>query len=96
MSFEEILVDGRPAPLLRSVKAIAVPYADNLNIVGVSREHVQDLKDKAVARLREVGFRVHEEEDAQPHAKALGFILDGQRGASASNSREERSCHCYT
>lgn len=80
MSFEEILVDGRPAPLLRSVKAIAVPYADNLNIVGVSREHVQDLKDKAVARLREVGFRVHEEEDAQPHAKALGFILDGQRG----------------
>ena len=80
MSFEEILVDGRPAPLLRSLKAIAVPYADNLNIVGVSREHVQDLKDKAVARLREVGFRVHEEEDAQPHAKALGFILDGQRG----------------
>ena len=40
---------------------------------------MQEIKDKAVARLRQVGFRVHEEEDASTRAKALGFMIDGKR-----------------
>ena len=76
---DQILVDGRPAPSLSSGQPIIVPYADNLNVLGTDQHAVQEIKDKAVARLRQVGFRVHEEEDASTRAKALGFMIDGER-----------------
>ena len=74
---EQVLVDGRPAPNLSSGKVVIVPYADNLNVIGTKQEEVQKVKDLAAARLRQVGFRVHEEEDAQLKVKALGFVIDG-------------------
>ena len=48
--------------------------------MGTNKSEVQRVKDAAVAQLKRVGFRVHEEEDASPTAKALGFILDGKVG----------------
>lgn len=76
----QILADGRPPPDLSSGQTIVVPYADNLNVLGTCKQDVQRVKDAAVSQLRRVGFRVHEEEDAMPKAKALGFIIDGVRG----------------
>ena len=77
---EQILADGRPVPSLSSGVPIIVPYADNLNVIGTDKIAVQVTKDAAVARLREVGFRVHEEVDATLKAKALGFFIDGTHG----------------
>ena len=77
---EQVLVDGRPPPSLEAGTPVLIPYADNLNVCGTDMAAVQDTKDRVVKRLREVGFRVHEEEDAALHAQALGFILDGERG----------------
>ena len=79
ISHEQVLVDGRPPPMLDDGKSIVIPYADNLNVIGINKQDVQNIKDKAVARLRQVGFRVHEEEDASATAKALGFIIDGDQ-----------------
>ena len=76
----QILADGRPPPDLCSGTTVVIPYADNLNVVGIDQKEVQRVKDAAVSQLRSVGFRVHEEEDAKSSAKALGFILDGVGG----------------
>lgn len=75
---EQILADGRPAPSLSSGVPVLVPYADNLNVIGTDPVEVQRYKDLAVQRLRQVGFRVHEEEDASVKVRALGFIIDGE------------------
>ena len=73
----QVLVDGRPAPPL-GPSPILIPYADNLNVVGTCAAKVQAAKDQVAERLREVGFRVHEEEDASHCAQALGFVIDGK------------------
>lgn len=74
-----VLADGRPAPVLKDESVVIVPYADNLNVIGTNKDEVQRVKDQAVAQLRKVGFRVHEEEDASLEAKALGFIINGSK-----------------
>ena len=74
---EQVLADGRPAPSLSQGVPLLVPYADNLNVIGTDQTEVQRYKDLAVERLRQVGFRVHEEEDASLKVRALGFIIDG-------------------
>ena len=57
-----------------------MPYADNLNVVGVDRQEVQEIKARIVKHLQSLGFRIHEEQDALPYAESLGFFLDGKRG----------------
>ena len=74
-----VLADGRPAPVLKDESGVIVPFADNLNVIGTNKDEVQRVKDQAVAQLRKVGFRVHEEEDASLEAKALGFIINGSK-----------------
>ena len=76
----QVLADGRPPPSLRGGHPILIPYADNMNVVGVDRQRVQDTKDKIAERLRDVGFIVHEEQEAVSSVQALGFIIDGARG----------------
>ena len=76
----QVLADGRPPPSLMGGTPAITPYADNLNVCGTDRARVPQAKDAVVSRLRAVGFRVHEEEDANPVAQALGFVLDGERG----------------
>ena len=64
----------------RGGQPILIPYADNMNVVGVDRQRVQETKDKIADCLRDVGFIVHEEQDAVPSVQALGFVIDGDRG----------------
>lgn len=80
LDMSRVLVEGRPCPDLSTGEPILIPYADNLNVAGTSMERVQSVKDTVVARLRNLGFRVHEELDAQPLAQSLGFLVDGKTG----------------
>ncbi|CAE7219985.1 ANK1 [Symbiodinium sp. CCMP2592] len=77
---DQVLVDGRPPPDLEKGQPVLIPYADNMNVCGIDAVRVQWAKDCVANRLREVGFRVHEEENASTRAQALGFIIDGERG----------------
>ena len=78
---ESIVVDGRPVhPLNDQHPTLLVPYADNLNIVGINKQEVQQVKNQVVKHMNSIGFRTHEEQDAEPHAEALGFLIDGEKG----------------
>ena len=79
LPMSRVLVDGRPSPALTEGVAL-VPYADNLNIVGCSREEVQATKQKIIVHLEALGFRIHEEQDAELFAESLGFYIDGHQG----------------
>ncbi|CAE7480442.1 ANK1 [Symbiodinium natans] len=70
----------RPAPDLSGGEPAVIAYADNLNVTGTDEERVQKAKDGAVARLRTLGFGVHEELDACASATSLGFSVDGATG----------------
>ena len=74
-----LLVEGRPAPELDSGEVVLIPYADNLNVAGICQDRVREVKDLIVARLRQHGFRVHEETEASTLAQSLGFLIDGER-----------------
>ena len=80
VSCDRILVDGKPAPSLSNGEVLPLPYADNLNVCGINAEAVQRAKDKAVARLRQVGLTVHEEMDANNTSQSLGYMIDGAVG----------------
>ena len=73
LGHDRVLVEGKPCPDLSDGSPIILPYADNLNVAGTSAEKVQEVKDKVVDRLRQLGFRVHEEIDAQHTCQSLGF-----------------------
>lgn len=79
VGIERCLVDGRPSPNLDS-GPVLIPYADNLNIIGTNKKEVQELKTTITQHLESIGFRVHEEQEALPHAESLGFYLDGVAG----------------
>lgn len=77
---DRVLVDGKACPDLRNGQVVLLPYADNLNVAGTDKRLVQEAKDGAVRRLREVGLIVHEELDACDVAQSLGFVIDGAIG----------------
>lgn len=78
---DRIVVDGKPVPRLSSQNPVLlVPYADNLNIVGIDRQAVQNMKVIITKHLNSIGFLTHEEQDAVTSAEALGFFIDGEAG----------------
>ena len=78
---DRVVVDSRPVPKLnQDIPFLLVPYADNLNILGIDKQAVQQAKDQIVSHLQQLGFRTHEEQDSELNAEALGFLLDGRSG----------------
>ncbi|CAK9091846.1 Putative surface protein bspA-like (TvBspA-like-625) [Durusdinium trenchii] len=77
VSCDRVLVDGKPAPSLSNGEVLLLPYAD---VCGINAEAVQRAKDRAVARLRQVGLTVHEEMDANNTSQSLGYMIDGAVG----------------
>ncbi|CAK9013540.1 unnamed protein product [Durusdinium trenchii] len=47
---------------------------------GIDEQRVQQVKNKIVDRLREIGFRVHEELEACSIGQSPGFLVDGAKG----------------
>ena len=80
LCMERILVDGKPCPDLTTGEPVIVPYADNLNVLGIDKQRVQHTKDVIVRHLQKLGFIIHEELDAISYATSLGFTIDGVSG----------------
>ena len=80
LSQDRLLVADRIPPSLDEGEPFIIAYADNLNVGGLDQEKVQVAKDGAVARLRSLGFGVHEEVDASTLVDSLGFQVDGNSG----------------
>ena len=74
VSMERVVFDGRPVlPLDDRNSTLLIPYADNLNIVGVDKEKVQSMKNTITDHLNSIGFITHEKQGAETQAEALGF-----------------------
>ena len=96
LSWDRVLVDNKPAPELSDGEPVLLPYADNLNVAGTDPVKVQVAKDGAVARLRGLGFLVHEELDATDVAQSLGYHVDVRRGiVSPTPDRLQRVVLCF-
>lgn len=80
LGFDRLLVDGSACPDLSGGEVALLPYADNLNVLGTDQARVQDIKDCIVKGLRDLGFVVHEEQDASNLTQSLGFVIDGKAG----------------
>ena len=80
LDHSRFLVEGQPAPCLEEGEVALLPYADNLNVLGIDRGKVQETKDRIVTYLRSLGFRVHEELEATCTFQSLGFYIDGKNG----------------
>ncbi|CAK9044550.1 unnamed protein product [Durusdinium trenchii] len=76
-------MESKAPPDLSDGEVIIIPYADNLNVAGIDEQRVQQVKNKIVDRLREIGFRVHEELEACSIGQSLGFLVDGAKGVVA-------------
>ena len=97
LGVDRVLVEGKPCPELASGKPVIIPYADNLNVTGINADQVQRVKDEVVKRLRDLGFRVHEELDAHHTCQSLGFLIDGLNGTvSPIPERLDKICKAFT
>ena len=59
---------------------IALPFCDNLTIIGRSREDVVAGLTRMMDEFEKMGFLLHEVTDALPAVKVLGDFLDTARG----------------
>ena len=73
------LVAAWPAPQL-STGAVALPYCDNLTILGTDAAEVQAGIDLMCKGFQDKGFALHEISPAQVQAGMLGDVSDGARG----------------
>ncbi|CAK8991991.1 unnamed protein product [Durusdinium trenchii] len=83
LSLDRVIVESKAPPDLSDGEVIIIPYADNLNVAGIDEQRVQQVKNKIVDRLREIGFRVREELEACSIGQSLGFLVDGAKGVVA-------------
>ena len=67
---------GAPPP---TFELLELP-CDNLNILGGDPVEVAKARPQVTAHLDELGFRSHEETDAEHYAISLGFAIDGLLG----------------
>jgi hypothetical protein len=75
-----LLVDHTVAPDLSRGEPVLLPYCDNLNVAGTDKQRVAQALDGATARLRSLGFVVHEVSAPALHATSLGYVIDGSVG----------------
>ena len=76
LSSDRVLVDRSPPP---TFELLELP-CDNLNILGGDPVEVAKARPQVTAHLDELGFRSHEETDAEHYAISLGFAIDGLLG----------------
>ena len=74
-----ILCDHAPVPDLSKGEPVLLPYCDNSHVAGIDRQRVDQCNNRIRDHLVEVGFEVHEFEDAQLKCTSLGYVVDGSR-----------------
>ena len=77
-----LVLDGYPAPLLSGGDGgpWAMPYCDNVHCLDTNQKACNDGKNKICNHLRDMGFSLHEEEDAAVYFKTLGGVILGDKG----------------
>jgi len=74
-----LLVDGRPAPLLRRGSPVAAVYVDNSLVVATSREECDAAMGRVLQELRRVGLAFHALESSARVLEFVGLEIDLER-----------------
>ena len=61
---KQLILDGRPPPLLDHTSYISMPYCDNIHSLALSEKLCDDGSCKIIDELKSLGFCIHEEEPA--------------------------------
>eukprot|EP00438_Fugacium_kawagutii_P008128 Skav234369 [mRNA] locus=scaffold2071:40230:43653:+ [translate_table: standard] len=80
ISDEALFLDNQPVPNLLEHKVASMPYCDNIHCISVDKKLCDDAKNKVINDLTELGFSIHEEEDAATSFFTLGGEVDGEAG----------------
>ena len=76
----DLILDSHPARELRRGTCLAMPYCDNVHVIGKESGRVEQHRLRVCECLREKGFQVHEEVPASAVVPTLGGIVDGHAG----------------
>ena len=76
----DLVLDAHPARDFRPGSCLAMPYCDNVHVIGKESGLVERHRLKVCECLRERGFQVHEEVPASDVMLTLGGVVDGSAG----------------
>ena len=74
------LGEGRPSPTIEGTQPLALPYCDNLNVIGTDPRVVLEQRIVIQKAFEKLGFEMHEETEALSVCQIFGAELDGWRG----------------
>ena len=74
------LRDSEPAPDISHGEPAALPYSDNLNIIGTDKVKVLETRILVQRRFEAMGFEMHDETCADDVATVLGGQVRGRDG----------------
>ena len=77
---DSLFLDARPAPPITGERCAAMPYCDNVHVMGVNDVVTEEGRQTVCRDLRHKGFKVHEEQPATSIIQTLGGVIDGLSG----------------
>ena len=77
---EELILDSRPVKEILPGKCAAMPYCDNVHVIGKDVHVAERMRVQVCEELRSRGFQVHEEAPASHIMPTLGGVIDGEQG----------------
>lgn len=79
-SRDQLVLEGSPPPSLEQDSVLSMPYCDNAHVISLSEDRCKEGVDAAKLDLEQLGFQIHEEEDANTYFRTLGGMVDGKLG----------------
>ena len=74
---EHWFLDARPVPRLQGKQVGAMPYCDNVHVLGKDCAAVEEGRNSVCSDLQSMGFSIHEQQPATLRMQTLGGIVDG-------------------
>ena len=81
-----LVLDGYPCPSPSGGRTLAMPYCDNVHSISTDKAACTEGKNRTCNQLSDMGFSLHEEEDASANFSTLGGVIDGEIGEIRTTS----------
>jgi len=75
-----LILEGHPIPKLNDDSILSLPYCDNIHVLSTDKDQCNKGCEKVCSELRQLGFELHEEEEANLFFNTLGGTLNVAAG----------------
>eukprot|EP00438_Fugacium_kawagutii_P033140 Skav227543 [mRNA] locus=scaffold2241:169914:174596:- [translate_table: standard] len=82
-----VVLDGYPSLALKPGELLTMPYCDNVHCMGDHPDAVDEGWQYICSGLEQLGFSLHEEQNAGAVMETLGGVIDGERGQVRTTSK---------